>query len=51
MDKAALVLASLAEGLDEEELEACEEQDCKDDEADDPPLEKWVSLHACFMMD
>ena len=45
MDQAALALASLEEGLDKEELEAWEDQDCEDDEVDDPLLERWVDLH------
>jgi hypothetical protein len=45
MDQAAQVLASLEEGLEKEELEACEEQDCDDDEVDNPLLERWVNFH------
>ena len=42
MDDTAQALASLAEGLDAEEKEAYDTQDCRDDEADDPPLNRWI---------
>ena len=42
MDDAAQALASLAEGLDTEEKEAYDTQDCGDDEADDPLLDRWI---------
>lgn len=45
MDQAVLALASMEEGLEKEELEAWEDQDCEDDEVDNPPLERWVDLH------
>jgi hypothetical protein len=44
MDEAAQALASLAEGLDIEEQEAYENQECGDDKVDDPPLDQWVDL-------
>jgi hypothetical protein len=43
MDDAAQALASLAEGLDTEEKEAYDTQDCGDDKAKDPPLDRWIN--------
>jgi hypothetical protein len=45
MDQAAEALASLAEGLDSEEQEAYGNQEYRDDEANDPPLERWIDFH------
>jgi hypothetical protein len=42
MDNAARALASLAEDLDAEEQEAYDAQDCRDNEAEDPPLDRWI---------
>jgi len=44
MDKAAQALASLAEGLETEENDAYEAQEYADDEADDPPLDRWIDF-------
>lgn len=44
MDRAAQVLASLAEGLDIEEQETYGAQECRDDEADDPLLDGWIDF-------
>ena len=43
MDDAAQALASLAENLDAEEQEAYDAQDLRDDEAEDPPLDRWTN--------
>jgi hypothetical protein len=45
LDQAAQALASLAEGLDVEEQDAYKDQECRDNEVDDPPLDQWVDLH------
>ena len=44
MDQAAEALSRLAEGLDSEEQEAYENQEYRDDEADDPPLDRWIDF-------
>jgi len=44
MDKAAQALASLAEGLETKENDAYEAQEYADDEADDPPLDRWIDF-------
>jgi hypothetical protein len=49
MDNAAQALASLAEGLDAEEREAYEVQECQDNEAEDPPLDRWINYQAGLM--
>ena len=46
MDDAAQALASLAEGLDAEEWDAYEAQECQDDEAEDPLLDRWIDYQA-----
>ena len=43
-DAAALVLAKIAEGLDNEELEEYKNQEQNDDEADDQPLDAWMEV-------
>jgi hypothetical protein len=46
MDNAAQALANLAEGLDAEEREAYEVQECQDNEVEDPPLDRWIDYQA-----
>jgi hypothetical protein len=41
MDNTAQTLADLADGLEGKELDKYEDQDCKDDEVDDEPLDPW----------
>jgi hypothetical protein len=41
MDDAAQTLADIADGLEGEELDKYEDQDCEDDEVDDEPLDPW----------
>ena len=45
LDEAAQVLARLAEGIDIEEQDAWETEECGDDEVDDQPLDQWLDLH------
>lgn len=44
MDRTAQALASLAEGLDSEEQDTYDAQDFRDDETDDPPLDRWIDF-------
>ena len=44
LDQAAQALASLAEGLDIEEQVTYGAQECRDNEADDPPLDWWTDF-------
>ena len=44
LDQAAQALASLAEGLDVEEQDTYGAQECRDDEANDPPLDWWTDF-------
>jgi hypothetical protein len=46
MDDAAQVLADIADGLEGEELDEYEDQDCEDDEVDDEPLDLWVDANS-----
>ena len=43
-DAAALALAKIAKGLDNEEREEYENQEQNDDEADDQPLDTWMEV-------
>jgi hypothetical protein len=46
MDDAAQALADIADGLEGEELDEYEDQDCEDDEVDDEPLDLWVDVNS-----